>query len=169
LIFLIGFLYQGCHKNQSHDDFENEIELDIMKQGSAYLEDGDYDRANMVYLQFIEKFPDNPYTDDAAYRLAYMCVIADDKNPYFDYTDAAILFQNFIENYPNSRYIIACNNWLNLLKSVMINSKESSLSPISKRLDPNEIKQLRIELIRVKAENARLKNTLEELQKAIER
>jgi len=169
LLFLIVTLFSNCHKNSTHDDYENDIELDIMERGSAYLEKGEYDEANIVYSQFMVKFPDHPYVDDAAYRLAYMCVIADIKNSYFNYQNAEILFHKFIENYPNSRYINACNNWINLLKSISLNRKKSSDSSSGERSNSNEINQLKIELQRVQAENIKLKNTLDELQKAIER
>jgi len=169
LLLPIVFLFSNCHKNSIPDDYENEVELDMMESGSAYLEKGGYEEANMIYSRFIVKYPDHPYVDDAAYRLAYMCVIADTRNPHFDYKNAVILFQNFIENYPNSRYINACNNWVNLLNSVKINSAESSVSSSSKQSDSYELNQLKIELKRVKAENVKLKNSLDELQKAIER
>jgi tetratricopeptide (TPR) repeat protein len=140
-----------------------------MNDGAAYLEKGAYKEAEGVYSQFLINSPDHPYVDDAAYRLAYMCVIADKRNPYFNYQNAEILFQNIIENYPNSRYINACQNWLNLLKIVNIDHGESSVSSIKDQLNSNEINKLRNELNRIKAENIKLKNTLDELEKAIER
>ena len=140
-----------------------------MESGSIYLEKGGYEEANMIYTKFIVKYPDHPYVDDAAYRLAYMSVIADIKNPYFDYNNAVTLFEKFIENYPNSRYINACNNWINLLKTVKINNDKSSVASTNNQSDSIKISQLKIKLKRVQAENAKLKNTLDELQKAIER
>ena len=169
LVLLIGFIFSDCHKNASNDDYNTEKELDIMNKGAAYLERGVYVDAERIYSQFIINFPDHPYIDDAAYRLAYMCVIADDRNPYFNYQNGLILFQNFIENYPNSRYINACQNWMNLLKIVTMEKGGSSVSSIKDQSDTFEINELKNELKRIKAENAKLKNTLEELQKAIER
>ena len=169
LLFLMVFLFSNCHKNSVHDDNEKEVELDLMESGASYLETGGYEEANMIYSRFIVKFPDHPYVDDAAYRLAYMCVIADIRNPYFDYKTAVVLFQNFIEKYPNSRYINACINWINLLKSVKFSSEESPVSSSNKQSASNEVNQLKIELKRVQADNIKLKNTLDELQKAIER
>jgi len=169
MVLLGVLLFTACNKQTSQKDFESEIELEIMKRGADYLEMGDYDQAKMVYSKFIVKFPDHPYVDDADYRLAYICVIADDNNPYFDYKNAVILFQNFIENYPNSRYIIASKNWLNLLKNVTMSIDEQASTSANDRSDSLEINQLRIELKRVQAENSKLKKTLEELQKAIER
>lgn len=168
-LFVVGFLFRNCNRNITYADKDNQIEQDYIQKGSAYIEKGEYDQAKDVYSQFIIKFPHHPYVDDAAYRLAYMCVIADEKNPYFDYKNAALLFQNFIENYPNSRYINACKNWLNLLKTMGIDHQEPVISPIDQQQILNEISRLRDELKRVKAENARLKNTLDDLQKAIER
>ena len=111
----------------------------------------------------------HPYLDDAAYRLAYISIIADEKNPYFDYQKALLLFQNFIENYPNSRYINASQNWINLLLQVAKLREEHAVSKTGNGMNSSEINRLKNELNRVQAENARLKNTLEELQKAIER
>ncbi len=59
--------------------------------------------------------------------------------------------QNFLENYPNSRYIIACKIWLNLLNRVMIYSEEPVVTPFRDRSDSFEINQLRFELNRVQA------------------
>lgn len=59
--------------------------------------------------------------------------------------------QNFLENYPNSRYIIACKNWLNLLNRVTISSEKPAVTPFRDRSDSFEINQLRIELNRVYA------------------
>ena len=168
-LFVAGFLFRNCNKNLSDANMDNQTELDFIQKGSAYIEKGEYDQAKNIYSQFIIKFPDHPYVDDAAYRLAYICVIADEKNPYFDYKNAAVLFQNFIENYPNSRYINACKNWLNLLKAIGMDHQEPILSPVDQQQILNEISRLRNELKRVQAENARLKNTLDDLQKAIER
>jgi len=169
LLFVISLLFTNCNKKTVNGNAENEIELEIIKKGSALLKKGEYDQAKNVFSQFIVKFPYHPYVDDAAYRLAYMCVIADEINPYFDYKNAAILFQNFIENYPNSRYIVACNNWLNLLKTVGLDHEEPTVSYINRQQILLEISQLKNELKRVRADNARLRNTLDDLQKAIER
>ena len=65
--------------------------------------------------------------------------------------------------------INACNNWINLLKTVKINNDKSSVASTNNQSDSIKISQLKIELKRVQAENTKLKNTLDELQKAIER
>jgi outer membrane protein assembly factor BamD (BamD/ComL family) len=168
-LIVFALFFTNCTKKTFNGNTENEIELDLIKKGSAFLENGEYDQAKIVFSQFIEKFPGHPYVDDAAYRLAYMCVIADEINPYLDYQNATILFQNFIENYPNSRYIVACSNWLNLLKTVSLNHEEPTVSSINRQQILLEMSRLRNELKRVQAENTRLKNTLDDLQKAIER
>ena len=75
-----------------------------------------------------------------------MHVIADDRNPKFDDKKTVILFQKFIENYPNSRYIIVYKNWLNLLNSVPKSSEDPTVSPSSDQLNSFEINQLKTEL-----------------------
>jgi len=169
LILFFGFSFSSCNKQSSDQMPETEVELEVMIRGSAYLEDGNYEQANSVYSQFVIKYPAHPYVDDAVYRMAYISVIADDKNPYYDYKKALILFKNFIENYPNSRYINACQNWVNLLNTVNKLNEEKSTSKVGTGINSAEINHLKNELKRVQADNARLQNTLEELQKAIER
>jgi outer membrane protein assembly factor BamD (BamD/ComL family) len=148
---------------------ETEPELEIMTRGSEYIENGNFNDAKNLYTQFIARYPTHPYVDDAAYRLAYISVIADDRNPYFDYKNGLILFENFIENYPNSRYINACQNWVNLLSTVIKLNEEMLSSKAGNGDNSAEINRLKNELKRVRAENAKLQTTLEELQKAIER
>jgi outer membrane protein assembly factor BamD (BamD/ComL family) len=139
------------------------------QKAASSLENQDYQQAFDQYSLFISDFPDHPYIDDAAYRIAYIHVISDDKNPYQNYEKAALLFQNFIENYPNSRYINACNNWLNILHQVLIRHEAKAISPNHTTPDSVLIRQLKNEINRLKAENAQLKQTLDVLQKAIER
>jgi tetratricopeptide (TPR) repeat protein len=157
----------GC-SGATHDEKEN-LETEIFELGNVYIMDGNYKQAWEIYSRFIMKFPTHAYVDDAAYRLAYIHVIVDDMNPYFDYLKASGLFKNFIENYPNSRYINACQNWINLLNSVKYIRDEQKANKAGMGANSVEIKRLKNELKRVRAENTRLKNTLEELQKAIER
>ncbi len=169
ILIISIILLSQCHKTTVNEKTESEIELEIMERGSDYLKNGKYNEAHSLYSQFVDDHPMHPYLDDAAYRLAYMSIIADEKNPYFDYKKALLLFQNFIENYPNSRYIIASQNWVNLLLQVAKLREEHSVSKTGNGMNSSEINRLKNELNRVQAENARLINTLEELQKAIER
>jgi outer membrane protein assembly factor BamD (BamD/ComL family) len=166
---IFGFLLSHCHKNISNEKKESEIELEIMEKGSDYLNDGKYNEAHLLYSQFVVDYPMHPFVDDAAYRLAYITIIADEENPHYDYKNALLLFKNFIENYPNSRYINASQNWINLLLQVKKLRAEQSESKAGNGMNSSEINRLKNELNRVQAENARLKNTLEELQRAIER
>ena len=75
-----------------------------------------------------------------------MHVIADDRIPKFDDKKTVILFQKFIENYPNSRYIIVYKNWLNLLNSVPNSSEDPAVSPFRDQLNSFEINQFKFEL-----------------------
>jgi outer membrane protein assembly factor BamD (BamD/ComL family) len=169
LLLFIGLFFTTCNKQIADEEPETELELEFMNKGSAYLDEGNYSQAQMLYSQFIVKYPTHPYVDDAAYRLAYISVIADEENPYFDYKNGQMQFQNFIENYPNSRYINACQNWINLLKTVNKLTEIQAATEVGDGTNSTEINRLKNELKRVKAENSKLKNTLEELQKAIER
>ena len=168
-VFLFGFICFSCARISPDNTDNSDMERQIIENGNTCIENGNYQRAKEIYYQFIIKYPDHPYIDDAEYRLAYIAVIADDKNPYFNYDNAEILFQNFIENYPNSHYIIACNNWLKLLSKVSEKSRaEESVASEDDTLS-KEINQLKNQLSALQRENTQLKKTLEDLQRAIER
>ena len=169
IITICGAIHFGCNGGAVEKAQNEDIERQIIEDGNACIENGDYYRANEIYSQFIQEFPYHPYADDAAYRIAYMAVIADDNNPYFNYGNAEILFQNFIENYPNSRYIIACTNWLELLSKVSEKSQSDINANIEKDTQMKLISQLKNQLSALQKENTQLKKTLEELQRAIER
>jgi len=166
LIFF-GFVSDGCNKSSYKQD--ESLEFEIMERANVYIEKGDYEKAGLIYEQFILKFTSHAYVDDAAYRFAYLYVIADERNPYFDYKKATVLFENFIETYPNSRYIMACKNWLNLLMSITPAPVDPVVIRIKENADPAVLNRLKAEIKTLQLENARLKQTLDELQRAIER
>lgn len=170
----IGFLslfvlILGCSSQDSARRIDEPYyrELSLFRRAGNLLEDGQYSQARELYIQFSEKYPKHPYADDAAYRIAYLHVISDPDNPYYDYHKAWILFQKFIENYQNSHYITACKNWISLLdiclKSPYGETKERS----GVVQEPNE--QLIREIEKLREENNKLYQDLEQLQQALER
>ncbi len=168
-IFLIffGLVTGGCNKSSYQQD--ESLEFEIMERANVYIENGDYEKAGLIYEQFIKKFSSHAYVDDAAYRLAYLHVISDERNPFFDYKKATTYFEKFIETYPNSRYIIACKNWLNLLMSVTPATVDPVIIRVKENADPAVLNRLKAEIKSLQQENTRLKQTLDELQRAIER
>ena len=173
LFFILAVFWElywtGCSQNSYSIAEPKDPELEILQRGSRYIERGEYEKAWDIYSQFIIKFPNHPFVDDAAYRAAYLHVIADDKNLLLNYQKAALLFQKFIENYPNSRYINACKNWLNVLNKIITEPVRSVRIETGRDLGFTDIDQLKKELLILKEENTQLKKTLEDLQKAIER
>ena len=174
LCIYIGFLtiillILGCSSSQSSRSIDEPYyrELSLFRKATDLLDNGEYSQANDLYDQFLNKYPKHPYSDDAAYRLAYMHVIADSANPFFDYGQARILFQKFIENYQNSHYITACKNWINLLDSC----DKTSATETGTRyiMTPNANEQMTTELEKLRQENEKLREDLEQLQKALER
>lgn len=167
--FLILFVLISCSVKTDYDSSAPELEYEIMQRGTTYIENGQYEKAYIIYSQFIHKFPAHPYVDDAAYRLGYIHVIADDNNPYFNYGKAAGIFQKFIENYPNSRYINACRNWQNVLHQIDSEQTKTIILPVEEPDNSVQLDLLEKELNKLQGENNRLKETLQELQRAIER
>jgi tetratricopeptide (TPR) repeat protein len=166
-ICIQGSIWTGC-TDATYDDKAN-LGTEIFEIGNAYVQDGKYQQAWEIYSRFILKFPTHTYVDDAAYRLAYIHVIADDKNPYYNYSEAFGLFENFIENYPNSRYIKACKNWMNVLTNLASRPLDPEVGVRKEESDSTLINQLKDELSSTKRENVKLRKTLKELQTAIER
>ena len=164
--FLLVFLYSGCNEFKQKKDSDLEKESKIFVQANILIENGDYDQAKRIYKKYIEKFPNHSLADDAAYRLAYLHVIPTANNSHFDYKKAEVLFQKFIETYENSRYINACKNWLNVLNLVN-KSEENKTTSTEVKLD--EIRRLQEKIAELEVENQKLKQTLEVLQRAIER
>ena len=170
----IGFLFlfvliSGCSSQNEYRQAAEPYyrELSLFRRAGGLLDDGQYAQARDLYSQFLEKYPKHPYSDDAAYRIAYIHVIADSANPYYSYPQARILFQNFIDSYQNSHYITACKNWLMLLDSYL-ESKPGQVYDLSgRKFNPDE--QLMREIETLKAENDKLKQDLEQLQQALER
>ena len=174
LILLIGFLLLfvlilGCsHQNYSRQtDDPYYRELTLFRKAGELIDAGNYTQAHDLYRQFLKKYPKHPYTDDAAYRIAYLHVIADEANPYYDYQKARVLFQNFIENYQNSHYITACKNWISLLE---LSQDDSKITVKSMDTDTGQARaKLMLEIERLREENKKLRQDLEQLQKALER
>jgi outer membrane protein assembly factor BamD (BamD/ComL family) len=168
--FLILFiLISGCAHGTGGKAYDQPYyrEHSLFRHAGSLLEQGDFTQARQLYVQFLEKYPKHPYADDAAYRLAYMHVMIAENNPYFDYSKARTVFQNFIESYQNSHYISACKNWINVLDFNKQQMQMNSDTPVQ----PDMIKNAQIseELRRLRAENASLRQNLEQLQRAIER
>lgn len=120
-------------------------------------------RTAFRYLNFLlNNDPHSSFADDAAYRLAYLHVVADSGNPYFDYAQALKAFKRFKKNYPQSIYSSACNNWLKILY-LFFDLKRESVQLRQK--NQNMQKMLR----RLKNRNTELERTLKDLEHVIKR
>jgi len=166
-LVLILSNFQSCAKEASAPA-QNPV-LAIFSSATIHIEQGRYEQAALIYSTFIENHPGHPYVDDAAYRLAYLRVIADKENPYFNYQQALIFFEKFIETYPNSRYINACTNWLHVLNKINPAQAEPVSVSVTENEQPAAKMQLQKQLSLLEDENQRLLKKLRELQDAIAR
>ena len=167
-LFGIIILISGCSQSNMARAQEEPYyrELSLFRQATDLLDQEEYTQAHRLYTLFLEKYPKHPYADDAAYRLAYLHVVYSENNPYFSYDSARVVFQKFIENYQNSRYIKACQNWLYVIESrpvtaTRVNEKNKTTYAPSDNNPEQELQKLR-------EENTRLKQNLIDLQRAIE-
>jgi len=159
----VAFLI-GCASNppvqQSSESGDQLIR--VFSHARELVEKHAYEEAAQIYRQFLDHYPGHIFADDAAYRLAYLHVVADPVNPLYDYEKARLLFQKFIETYKNSRYINACTNWLAVLQP-----RKGQNSPGLS--DKTDVMQLKQQISDLRSENIKLRTTLAELQEAIER
>ncbi len=138
----------------------------VIHQADEMYKQGRYMDGQLILKRFNEKFPQSALTDDAAYRLAYLHVIADAQNPFYDYTAAKQAFERFQEKFPGSAYISACKNWLKILNLHFAPEKKKNQPGMNIQV---ELERLHSEISKLKAENNQLRNTLTELEKALER
>jgi len=163
-VIITLLIFIGCNDRQTvqrHTEQEDPL-AGVFSHASNLIEQRAYTKAARLYQQFLERYPEHTYTDDAAYRLAYLHVTADPANPLLDYKKARFLFQNFIETYKNSRYINACKNWLAVLQPGI-----GKNTPVTQ--ETADIVQLKQQISDLISENQKLRATLAELQQAIER
>ncbi len=162
-ILPVSFLLACAAKPPIQSTAEREDQLArIFTHARSLVEKRAYDEAAQIYRQFLDHYPGHMLADDAAYRLAYLHVVADPVNPLYDYDKARLLFQKFIETYENSRYINACTNWLAVLQP----RREQKSPGFS---DKTDVMQLKQQISDLRSENKKLRTTLAELQEAIER
>ncbi|WP_456409062.1 outer membrane protein assembly factor BamD [Caldithrix abyssi] len=128
----------------------------------SLLRAGDFVRAEKYARLFEKRYPFSPYADDIAFRLAYLHVIALKNNPFYDYEEAREAFEKFLIKYPESRYALACNNWLKVLYLSF---------RLEKRINELEKENRRVrKQIEEKAEKIiQLQNTLQDIEKVIKR
>ena len=168
-ILMLAILFTACGVKQVSKKSQMTPAMSIVKRqeklivtADKALKEKEYSKA-FRYLQLLrKKFSASPYADDVAYRLAYIHVMADNANPYFDYNRALQAFRQFKKNYPKSIYGSACNNWLKILY-LIFNFKQGQ----NKLQQKN--KELRTKILHLEAKNKELEKTLKDLEHAIRR
>jgi len=144
---------------------------DLMELASRALVNGNYRLAHDTYRRILDHPDDSPLKDDAAYRLAYISVIADERNPYLDYEKARRQFRQFVDEFPKSRYIMACNNWLKVLNLVVRQNTEQPATRTNQlsRTCEQQLQLLEKHIKQMREKNESLQKTLNRLRAAIER
>ncbi len=166
LCHILILLLAGCSRPAGGGNNEDLLEL-----ASRALTGGNYRLAHDTYRRILDHPDDSPLKDDAAYRLAYLSVIADERNPYLDYEKARRQFRQFVDEFPKSRYIMACNNWLKVLNLVVRRNTEQPATRTnqSSRTCEQQLQLLEKQLTQMREKNESLQKTLNRLRAAIER
>src|SRR4030042_1470262 len=85
-LILVGGIIFSCSEKVIKQETEyGQEELSIFKRALLYLENSEFENAFKLYSYFIQKYPNHPLTDDAAYRLSYIYIIDSVKNPFLNY------------------------------------------------------------------------------------
>ncbi len=148
--------------NQSADPVPIQKEEKALRLIDRLLQQGAYPKAHRYLLALQNADSLSPFADDVAYRLAYLHVIADSANPYFDYRQAWQAYRRFRKKYPKSIYSSACNNWLKILYLLFNSNRERDRWQKRVQMQQKACERLR-------RENAELKKTLQDLEKVIQR
>ncbi|RLD12874.1 hypothetical protein DRI50_08350 [candidate division KSB1 bacterium] len=165
LLFGGILLFVSCNASFSHKPSTNpdvDKEKQILKATDNLINQRHYGRAYRTLNLLLTKRPYSPYADDMEYRLAYLHVIADSLNPYFDYALALQAFSHFVKKYPRSQYKSACNNWLKILYLLFdfkqrCETKQKSINVLQGKLQ------------HLQQKNTELQNTLKDLERVIKR
>ena len=134
----------------------------LLQSIDRLLEQRQYQQARCYLNLLQEKMTRSPLADDVAYRLAYLHVIDDSLNPYFDYEAALTAFQRFSKKFPQSRYSSACNNWLKILYLVFDYKRRCKASSL-------KVERQHRKILELENKNKELKRTLKDLEKVIKR
>ena len=169
-LYLSLYLISCSSLHEQNNKDTDHLEKKLIEKADYLFVEKKYDEGVNLLQNYLERYSTSEYSDDAAYRLAYVCVIDDKNNKYYNYKKAELRFAAVIEKYPESNYIYACKNWikiLNLYNSVVGIDAKKKISGINKNHSVND-KIIR-ENNSLKNENERLKKTLSELEKALQR
>jgi outer membrane protein assembly factor BamD (BamD/ComL family) len=172
LLFFSLFSFTACTSSlKNENNKRTALEKELVGNADKLFKNKKYSDGVRLLTNYLKKYPDSQYSDDAAYRLAYVCVIADKENSYYNYKNAELRFRKVIEKYPETNYFSACKNWIKILN--LYNSKVTDKTKISSTVPGKDNYPGKKALINenkvLKQENERLKKTLSELEEALQR
>ncbi len=167
IIYLISFLIiYSCAAGKKSTTESGNIGHKTIKKADEYLKNERYPDVQKLLSTFLNNYPNSEYADDAAYRLAYLHVVYNKNNPYYDYIQARKQFLKFRTDFPESLYLYACNNWLKVLNLALNNNVRHGGNVI--RSD-NNCDRLKNEVNELKKENQQLREVLKDLESALDR
>jgi outer membrane protein assembly factor BamD (BamD/ComL family) len=168
LIYLLLVSIAGCNTVKSNArDNQTRPGKEVIEKADQYLGRGEYENYRKLLRTFIEKYPESEYADDALYRLAYLHVVWDRKNPFHNYREARQSFMDFVVKFPKSRYFDACNNWLKILNSYF--ELKTADKPVIQKVTRENCSELERKNRELAQENEKLREILKDLEAALER
>ncbi len=164
LLFLLPFaaVVVSCHFTPQGRHFKKDGPERVLLSVDRLMQQGHYVKAYRYLTVLQKKWAATPLADDVAYRLAYLHVLADSANPYFNYRAAYRAFEQCLKKFPHSAYSSACNNWLKILYFTFDLKKRL-------QLQQSEQRTLRKKLRDLQSKNETLQRTLKDLEQVIKR
>ncbi len=164
LLFLLLFavMVASCQFPPQARRFKKDEPKRLLLSIDRLMQQGHYVKAHHYLEVLNEKWAATPLADDVAYRLAYLHVLADSANPYFNYRAASRAFEQCLKKFPHSAYRSACNNWLKILYFTFDLQKRFQLQQSEQRA-----LQKKVRVLQRKIET--LQRTLKDLEQVIKR
>lgn len=108
-------LYEQIYQ---HEPKSAQGELAYYRMAECYFLTGDYYMANYYFSNFAIRFPASDKVENALFYNA-ICTVKQSPKATLDQVDtekALVELQNFIQHFPNSKYIDTCNNIMDNLR-----------------------------------------------------
>ncbi len=164
---ICGLIFVNCSPvSRESSGRDQQLQAMLIEKADKLIAGKKYSEAESLLQKYLHKYPDEPYSDDAAFRIARLRVNSESENPFFNYQNARERFDDFKKKFPNSSYISACNDWLKILNLYNAGTKNIRYDD---RIISSGNSDLEKQIAQLKTENEQLRKILSELEQALER
>ncbi len=127
----------------------------LYDSGVQYFRLRNFDSCQVAFQTLVDSFPKSVEAEKAGYMLGYLHTCSD--NPRMDYPKARKSFEQFLQSYPDSRFVSDTRSWLRAF--AVMDSLEKQIALAGKKSNQSALLE----------ENRRLKSEIDELRQVISR